>query len=134
MTKADTFARRLSSITLGLLCLTACVQGLSLWFQVQAGRERIHMSRVRADNRCDSYPSDRSPGPCYVVGWNMDERDEHGQPLHVDSTGFVDGWRGARDDHGFPVVSPEAKRMTAAKCPDANPLWVEAHGKCPVYA
>lgn len=43
----------------------------------------------------------------------------------------ADNWPGAHDANGLPLASAEAKRMTAAKCPDANPLWVEAHGKCP---
>jgi hypothetical protein len=37
----------------------------------------------------------------------------------------------ASDIHAFVVASPEAQRM-AAKCGrDVNPLYVEAHGRCP---
>jgi hypothetical protein len=51
--------------------------------------------------------------------------------LHVDSTGFDDGWRGARDDHGFPIASAAAKAKVAEQCPSANPLYVEKYGNCP---
>lgn len=36
------------------------------------------------------------------------------------------------DHHGFLVASPAAKRKVARECPNANPLYVEAYGKCPV--
>jgi hypothetical protein len=120
------------TVIIGLLLATA-VQGLAVWYRVQVGRERIETSRYIVGHSCTNLPHDprtglpKQLGLCYVFGWDMDEIDRRFANLASSS----DGWKGSRDANGFPVASEEAKRMTAAKCPDANPLWVEAHGKCP---
>lgn len=37
------------------------------------------------------------------------------------------------DRNGFLIASPQAKAKVKRECPSANPLYVEAYGKCPDF-